>query len=93
MALTSLLPDFLVTKLDFVANLARKHSLSPDAKQGGDLGWFERGAMPPIFEQVCFALPEGKVSDVVASSYGFHLFKVIGRRPARHAAWRSSSRS
>ena len=68
-------------------DLARKHSLSPDAKQGGDLGWFERGAMPPIFEQVCFALPEGKVSDVVASSYGFHLFKVIARRPARHASF------
>ncbi len=68
-------------------DLAKKHSLSPDAKQGGDLGWFERGAMPPIFEQVCFALAEGKVSDVVASSYGFHLFKVIGRRPARHASF------
>ncbi len=67
--------------------LARKHSLSPDAKQGGDLGWFERGAMPPIFAQVCFALPEGKVSDVVASSYGFHLFKVVDRRPARHASF------
>ena len=29
MALTGLLPDFLVTKLDFAANLARKHSLWP----------------------------------------------------------------
>lgn len=29
MALTSLLPDFLVTKLDYAANLARKHSLWP----------------------------------------------------------------
>ena len=29
MALTNLLPDFLVTKLDFAANLARKHSLWP----------------------------------------------------------------
>ncbi len=63
-------------------DLARKHSLSPDAKRGGDLGWFGRGAMPPIFEQVCFALPEGKVSDVVPSSYGFHLFKGLGHRPA-----------
>ncbi|MBY0456360.1 MAG: NADH-quinone oxidoreductase subunit NuoB, partial [Gemmataceae bacterium] len=29
MALTNLLPDFLVTKLDYLANLARKHSLWP----------------------------------------------------------------
>lgn len=64
--------------------LARKHSLSPDAKQGGDLGWFGRGTMPPIFEQVCFALADGKVSDVVTSSYGFHLFKAIGHRAQGH---------
>jgi len=62
--------------------LARKHSLSPDARQGGDLGWFSRGMMPPIFEEVCFSLPEGQVSDVVPSTYGFHLFKTLGRRPA-----------
>ncbi len=62
--------------------LAHKHSLSPDARQGGDLGWFSRGMMPPIFEEVCFSLPVGQISDVVPSTYGFHLFKVLGRRPA-----------
>jgi peptidyl-prolyl cis-trans isomerase C/foldase protein PrsA len=63
-------------------DLARKHSLSPDARQGGDLGWFSRGMMPPIFEEICFSLPEGQVSEVVPSTYGFHLFKTLGRRPA-----------
>jgi peptidyl-prolyl cis-trans isomerase C len=63
-------------------DLARKHSLSPDARQGGDLGWFSRGMMPPIFEEVCFSLPEGQISDVVPSTYGFHLFKTLGHRPA-----------
>jgi peptidyl-prolyl cis-trans isomerase C len=63
-------------------DLARKHSLSPDARQGGDLGWFSRGMMPPIFEEVCFSLPEGQVSEVIPSTYGFHLFKTLGRRPA-----------
>jgi peptidyl-prolyl cis-trans isomerase C len=62
--------------------LAKKHSLSPDARQGGDLGWFSRGMMPPIFEEICFSLPVGQVSEVVPSTYGFHLFKVLGRRPA-----------
>jgi peptidyl-prolyl cis-trans isomerase C/foldase protein PrsA len=61
---------------------ARKHSLSPDGKQGGDLGWFGRGMMPPIFDEVCFALPVGSLSDVVTSSYGFHLFRVLERRAA-----------
>jgi peptidyl-prolyl cis-trans isomerase C len=62
--------------------LAKRRSLSPDARQGGDLGWFSRGMMPPIFEEVCFSLPVGQVSEVVPSTYGFHLFKVLGRRPA-----------
>lgn len=65
------------------ADLARKYSLSADAKVGGDLGFFPRGQMPPPFDQVCFSLPVGQVSDVVATEYGFHLFKVLEKRPAR----------
>jgi peptidyl-prolyl cis-trans isomerase C/foldase protein PrsA len=64
------------------AELARRYSLSPDAKLGGDLGWFGRGDMPPEFEAVCFTLPVGQVSDVVASPYGYHLFHLIDRRAA-----------
>lgn len=66
--------------------LARRHSLSPDGKLGGDLGFFGRGQMPPQFEEVCFSLPPGRVSDVVASPYGFHLFKVTERRGAQALA-------
>lgn len=61
--------------------VARRHSLSPDAKHGGDLGWFSRGMMPPTFDEVCFSLPEGQLSEVVPSAYGFHLFRVLARRP------------
>jgi peptidyl-prolyl cis-trans isomerase C len=68
------------------AELARRYSLSPDARVGGDLGWFGRGEMPPEFEEVCFTLAVGKVSDVVASPYGYHLFHVLDRRPARKAS-------
>lgn len=62
--------------------LARKYSISPDAKVGGDLGWFAAGQMPEAFDQTCFALKPGQVSDVVASPYGYHLFKVLEKRPA-----------
>ncbi|HUB09114.1 MAG TPA: peptidyl-prolyl cis-trans isomerase [Myxococcales bacterium] len=68
-------------KLTF-EDAARKHSLSPDAKDGGDLGWFGRGTMPPIFDEVCFSLTPKDLSDVVSSSYGFHLFRVLEKRPA-----------
>jgi peptidyl-prolyl cis-trans isomerase C/foldase protein PrsA len=65
------------------AELARKYSLSADAKVGGDLGFFARGVMPPAFDEVAFRLAVGQVSDVVTTDYGYHLFKVLERRPAQ----------
>jgi peptidyl-prolyl cis-trans isomerase C/foldase protein PrsA len=63
--------------------MARTYSLSPDAKRGGDLGYFPRGQMPRQFDEVIFRLKVNQVSGVVRSEYGFHLFKLVARRPAR----------
>ncbi len=63
--------------------LARDHSLSPDARQGGDLGFFPRGRMPPPFDDTCFGLKPGQLSGIVRSDYGFHVFKLLERRAAR----------
>lgn len=63
--------------------LARKHSLGPEAKEGGDLGYFPRGRMPPAIEEACFKLWSSHVSRVAASPYGFHLFQLVDRRAAR----------
>ena len=65
------------------ADLAQERSLSADAKAGGDLGWFPRGVMPPQFDAVAFSLGPGQISDVVTTDYGFHIFKLLERRPAR----------
>lgn len=64
-------------------DLARRYSLSADAKVGGDLGFFARGTMPPAFDEVVFKLSPGGQSEVVSTDYGFHLFKVLEKRPAR----------
>lgn len=61
---------------------AKKYSLSPDRKQGGDLGWFGRGEMPIEFDQVCFHLKAGELSPVVKTPYGYHLFLVLENREA-----------
>ena len=63
-------------------DVARRASISPEGKDGGDLGYFGRGAgMPEVFD-VCFRLPLNTVSEVVPSPYGFHVFKVVDRKPA-----------
>ncbi len=64
-------------------DLARRYSLSPDAKVGGDLGFFKRGEMPPVFDEVVFKMSPNQVSEVVSTDYGFHLFKLIEKKPAR----------
>lgn len=64
------------------AELAREYSLSPDASQGGDLGFFGRGQMPPEFDAVVFDLPVGRLSELVKTDYGYHIFRVEEKRPA-----------
>jgi peptidyl-prolyl cis-trans isomerase C len=65
------------------AEVARKSSIAPEGKNGGDLGYIGRGAgFPEVFD-ACFAMPLNVVSDVTPSPYGFHLFKVVDRKPAQ----------
>lgn len=59
------------------APLARQYSQDPgSARQGGDLGWFERGQMVPDFEAAAFALEPGGVSRPVETPFGLHLITV-----------------
>jgi peptidyl-prolyl cis-trans isomerase C len=64
------------------AEVAAKYSLSPDARQGGDLGFFGRGEMPPEFDEIVFDLPVHRLSDLVKSEYGYHIFMVEEKRKA-----------
>ncbi|GAB4323724.1 MAG: peptidylprolyl isomerase [Candidatus Zixiibacteriota bacterium] len=62
------------------AELARNYSDDQTAQQGGNLGWFGRGAMVPQFEQAAFALDSGQISDPVLTQYGYHVIKSLGKR-------------
>lgn len=62
--------------------LAKSKSVDSSAAQGGDLGWFGKGNMVPVFEKTAFALKEGELSGIVKSEFGFHIIKLTGKRPA-----------
>lgn len=59
------------------AELARRHSDdTSNAADGGDLGHFGRGIMVPEFEAAAFALAPGQISEVIRTSFGFHIIRV-----------------
>ena len=62
--------------------LAEEHSRGPEASRGGRLGTFARGELPPSFEEVVFALRRGRISDVVPTDFGFHIFKLHEKKEA-----------
>lgn len=59
--------------------LAKKFSTSPDAKNGGDTGWIDEGALD-IFDKA-LNMKVGQRSGVMKSAYGFHIFEVTGKKP------------
>lgn len=65
-----------------LAELAKAHSACPSGANGGDLDFFARGQMEPTFEKVAFEMQPGQLSDIVETSYGYHIIKVTDRKAA-----------
>lgn len=59
--------------------LAKKHSICPSGKRGGDLGEFRKGQMVKPFDQVVFTQALYKVHGPVKTQFGYHLIKILYR--------------
>jgi peptidyl-prolyl cis-trans isomerase C len=65
------------------AELAKKRSTGPSGPNGGDLGYFPRGAMVPAFENAAFALEAGSFTQTpVQTQFGWHIILVEEKRIA-----------
>ena len=65
------------------ANLAEKHSdCLRSNKQGGELGFVEKGFMPPGFDDIAFSIEKEKISGVVYTKFGYHILQVLEKDPA-----------
>lgn len=63
--------------------IAQKESVSPEAKNSGLMGNFEKGILPKEMEDVVFSLNINEISPIVESPYGFHIFKVKRKKKER----------
>jgi peptidyl-prolyl cis-trans isomerase D len=67
---------------DFAA-LAKKSSEDQgSAQNGGDLGCFPPGRMVPEFDDAVFGLEPGQTSDLVKTSFGYHIIRLASKREA-----------
>jgi hypothetical protein len=64
---------------DFMSIAERERG---NEQQQIDLGWFRRGEFMEEFETIAFSMAEGELSPVFMTPLGFHVCKVMGRRPA-----------
>lgn len=61
--------------------LAKAESVDTgSAQEGGDLGFFGRGAMVPEFDQAVFEGKVGELTELVKSQFGFHIIEVLDTR-------------
>ncbi len=70
------------------AKLAEEYSQGPSAKEGGKIGFFEKGDMVPEFEEKAFDMKIGEISDdPVKTDYGYHIIKINDKKESGVASF------
>jgi peptidyl-prolyl cis-trans isomerase D len=66
---------------DFAALAKQQSQDEGSAPNGGDLDYFGRGRMVPEFDAAVFTMEPGQISDLVKTSFGFHIIKLVDKKP------------
>ncbi len=61
-------------------DLAKTESETSLKATGGDLGWLSKGRMIKEFEEAAFKLNKGEISDIVKTTFGYHIIKVEDKK-------------
>ncbi len=73
--------DLLIQgKYDF-ETLAKKYSISPEGRKGGNLGWIQKGVLD-VFDR-SFKMRKGERGSVIKSDYGYHIIEVLDKKVDR----------
>ena len=73
------------------ASLAGQFSECPSGAKGGELGYLGQGRMPKPFEEAAFTLEPGETSEIVKTPFGYHLIKVLDKKPESTVAYEQVS--
>ncbi len=71
----------LLTEGNNFSEIALNYSEDNAASSGGDIGFINRGYMPPEFDSVAFNIETGKLSKIIKTAFGYHILEVMEVTP------------
>lgn len=80
--------DFAALAMEYSDDPSAKGKDSTDGKpaikgNGGDLGYFTSMTMIYPFENACYNMQKGEISQPVRTNFGYHIIKITDRIPAK----------
>lgn len=72
--------NLLLGGADFVKMAQEQSKDTGSGANGGDLGWFGKGAMVAEFETAAFSQKVGEIGEVVQTQFGYHIIQVLGKQ-------------
>jgi peptidyl-prolyl cis-trans isomerase SurA len=69
-----------IKKGEDFGEMALLYSQDASNRDRGDLGFFKKGELLPVFEREALRLKVGEVSGIIRTEFGFHIIKLLDRK-------------